>query len=1041
MRKKYRFKLHSLIVFLFFIPHFIFAQTLSVKGNVVDEKGETLIGVTVRVKGAKDIKPTITDVNGNFTINIDAKSVLVFNYLGYELTTVPVNGRKTLKVTMNPSQQDLDEVVVVGYGQQKKVTVTGAISNVSGEDLVKLHSPSLANALTGKLPGVSTVQYSGLPGGDDPNIFVRGIGSLTTDGSKPLILVDGVERSFSQIDPNEVADISILKDASATAVFGVRGANGVILITTKRGEVGKTQISASAAMGVQAPTMYLKYVNSYDYANAFNNMQLGDGVDPTKLKFSAAAIQHFKAHDMPLLYPDMNWVDYVMKPLAIESQENLNISGGSEKAKYFVSVGSLQQDGLFRTFSSDPSENFSYKRYNYRANLDLNIDKINSLAINIGGRIEDRIGLPRGEQDIFQSITQAPPMSGAGIVNGKRIVGNPNYIGDNMDGDPMRFYGSGHQSAVTNVVNLDLIYTMHLDVLTKGLNFKMKGSYNSSYTFTKIWSNYQTYPTYRPRLLDDGKTVVLETSGDVWKPGYSEKTSDGLGRDWYAEASFDYARKFGNHSVTGLLLYNQSKYYYPSQFNDVPHGYVGLVARATYSYASRYLLDMNVGYNGSENFAAGKRMGTFPSASVGWIVTEEPWMKAQKAISYLKFRYSYGLVGNDNVNGFRFIYMPPSWSVQNGYYNTYGGGQHGYNFGTSNTTFVNGATENTSGNPDVRWETATKQNLGMDLRTFGDRLGINIDVFNEDRKDILVNNGPLLTVPAALLPTGVNYGKVNNKGFEITMNWRDKINGFSYSLSPSFSYNHNKITQLAEDPQAYSYLLRAGHSVNQPFGYEFFGFYQKGVTEDAYQKKFGVALPTQLGQANLKNGDCIYQDLNGDGKISNQDVHAIGYSDNPEITFSLNGSLSYKNFDLTMLWVGATKVNRTLSWPYNPQFGQFHNQSLVKWVYDNTWTPETAATATLPRFTEANEANNSPNSRIWMVDGSYARLRNLEIGYTINKIPVLGISSLRIYINGSNLLTFSAFKGNDPENVGGGYQNAIRYPLTKIYNVGFKVNF
>jgi TonB-linked SusC/RagA family outer membrane protein len=1041
MRKRYRLKLYSLIAFLFLIPNFIFAQSVSVKGTVVDEKGEALISVSVRVKRANSLLGTITDVNGNFTLKADAKDSLTFTYVGFEPQTKAVDNSTNLRITMTPSLKGLGEVVIVGYGQQKKIAVTSAISSVSGEELVKIHSPSLGNALAGKLPGITTVQYSGLPGGDDPNIFVRGLGSLSTNGSRPLILVDGVERSFTQIDPNEVSDISILKDASATAVFGVRGANGVILITTKRGEVGKAQISASASTGLQVPTMYLKYVDSYNYANIYNNMQQGDGVLPANYRFSTSAIQHFKDKDMPLLYPDMNWVDYVMKPVAIQSQQNVNVSGGNEQAKYFVSVGSLQQDGLFRTFSSDPNENFTYKRYNYRANLDINIDKINSLAINIGGRLEQRGGLPRGEQDIFSAITTSSPMSGAGIVNGNRIVGNPVYIGSGptADGDPMRFYGSGHQKSGTNVLNLDLIYVMHMDFLTKGLNFKLKGSYNSTSDLTKVWSNYQTYPTYKPYLLPDNKTVVFETSGDKWKPTYSESTS--FSRNWYAEGSFDYSRTFGKHNVTGLLLYNQSKYYYPSQYSDIPHGYVGVVGRATYSYAYRYLLDLNVGYNGSENFAPGKRFGTFPSASVGWIATEEPWMKSQKAISYLKFRYSYGIVGNDNIGGYRFIYAPPAYSVRNGYYNTYGGGQHGYNFGTTNTTFVKGVTEDTSGNPFVTWETSLKQNLGMDLRAFRDRLSFNIDLFYEERKDILVSNAPLLSVPSALVSTGVNYGAVTNKGFEITMNWKDKINGFGYSLSPSLSFSRNKITQLAEDPQDYEYLYRVGHSVNQPFGYDFFSFYQKGITETAYQTKYGKPMPAQLGQANLKDGDCIYSDLNGDGKITNQDVHAIGFSDNPELTFALNGSMSFKNFDLTMLWVGATNVNRSLSWPYNPQFGQFHNQSLVQWVADNSWTPETASTAKLPRLTIVNEVNNSPTSSVWLVDGSYVRLRNLEIGYTIKKIPALGISNLRIYLNGSNLLTLSAFKGNDPENVGGGYQNTVRYPLTKIYNVGFKVNF
>jgi len=1017
-----------------------------ITGKIVDEKGEAVIGASVRVKKSKT--GTISDASGRFSISTNSGAILEISYLGYNSQEVVVNGKSSISIRLVEDSKVIDEVVVVGYGSQKKVTLTGAVTSVAGSDLLKSPSPSLGNALTGKLPGVSTVQFSGLPGGDDPLILIRGVASLTRDGSAPLVMVDGVERSFTQIDPNEVADISVLKDASATAVFGVRGANGVILVTTKRGEAGKARISASASFGIQQPTRYIDFANSYEYANTYNNAQRWDGYKESDLKFSPAAVQHFKNHDQPLLYPDMNWVDYILKPMSTQSQQNVNITGGNERAKYFVSVGLLQQGSLFRTFATDPNEKFSYNRYNYRANLDLKIDKISSLAVSIGGRLEAQTSLPRGEKDIFENIMFSNPMAGAGIVDGKRIIGNTDYIGKDMDsGDPLRFYGSGHKLGSTNVLNLDLEYLANLDVLTKGLKFKAKGSYNSNTNFTKKWENYQTYPTYKPYALGDANsgaypstTVVLQTSGDKWKPAYSEDKS--VGRDWYAEVGLNYARKFGLHDVSALMIYNQSKKYYPNPYEEIPHGYIGFVGRVTYNYASRYMFDFNIGRNGSENFAPGKRFGTFPAASIGWIVTEEPWMKQQKVLSYLKFRYSYGMVGSDYMNNRRFLYLSPEYSVNNGYYKTYGGGQLGYNFGTTNTTFVKGATENTSGNPDVTWETAVKQNLGVDIRTFGDRLGINIDVFNENRKNILINNDAFITAPSALVASPINYGKVHNEGFEVVLNWTDKVGDFKYTLSPNFAFSRNKIVEMAESKQNYDYLYRTGHSVGQPFGYEFFSLYKQGVTEAAYQQKYGEAMPTQIGQANLKNGDCIFADLNKDGKITVEDQHAIGFADNPEITFALNSNFSYKNFDFSMLWNGASNVSRSLSWPYNPQFGQFNKSGLVRWVYENSWTPETAETATLPRITFANVGNNSVGSSVWMQDASYIRLRNLEIGYTFKKIHFISSSAnMRIYVNGSNLLTFCKFKGNDPENVGGGYQNAIRYPMLKVYNIGIKLNF
>lgn len=1013
-----------------------FSQSINVKGTVTSSNdGLPLIGVNIIEEGTTN--GVVTDFDGNYSISVKQGVTLKFTYLGFISKEVVVN-KNQINVVMEEDTKALEEVVVIGYGTQKKVTLTGSVSNIGEEELMKSPAASLGNSLAGKLPGVSTVQYSGLPGGDDPLILIRGVASLSTAGAAPLVLVDGVERSFTQIDPNEVADISVLKDASATAVFGVRGANGVILVTTKRGKIGKAKISASASFGIQTPTTYLEFVNSYEYATTYNEAQRRDG--DTEFRFSQEAIQHFKDGDQPLLYPNMNWIDYVMRNSAPQTQQNVNISGGNERVKYFVSVGMLQQEGLFRTFATDPNENFSYNRFNYRSNLDIKIDKINSIAINIGGRVEDKTSLPRGESDIFESILFAPPMSGSGIVDGKRIVSNVKYVGVDMNEDPMRFYGSGHVDNVVNVLNLDLQYDADLDVITKGLSFKLKGSYNSAHSHSKRWENYEAYPSYRPYMLDDG-TIVLETSGDKWQPEYTE--SGGVqSRDWYAETGFNYSRKFGNHEVSGLLLYNQSKYYYPNPYRDIPRGYVGLVGRTTYNYASKYLLDLNVGYNGSENFAPGKRYGTFPSFSLGWIMTEEPWMKDQNLFSYLKFRYSYGVVGNDYMNNRRFLYLPPEYSVHNGYYNGYGGGQHGYNFGTNNTTFVKGATEDTSGNPDVTWEKAVKQNIGVDLRTFIDKLSLSIDFFKENRSNILINNDSFITAPSALVASPINYGKVDNKGIEVNMTWADNDRAFKYSVTPTFSFNRNKIIEMAEVPKKYDYLYRTGHKVNQPFGYEFFDFYQEGKTEDAYLAIYGEPMPSQLGQVNLQDGDAIHVDLNGDGVISSEDQHAIGFPDYPEITFSLNTNFSFKNFDFFMLWNGATNVSRSLSWPYNPQFGQFHKQSLLRWVYDNSWTAESAETASLPRITFKNEANNSVMSSVWMADASYLRLRNVELGYTIDRLPLLSsTSNIRIYINGTNLLTFSKFDGNDPENKGGGYQNTVSYPVLKLYTIGVKVNF
>ena len=427
---KRKCKLERWVVFLIFYMTALqsFAQSTStVQGTVVDESGESLIGVSVRIKSASI--GTATDVNGNFTIQAEEGATLVLSYVGFKTKEVLVKGKKHMNITLESDLAQLDEVVVIAYGAQKKVTITGAVSNVGGKELLKTPTASLGNAIAGKLSGVSSVQYSSVPGADDPILRVRGVGSF--NGADPLVLVDGVERSFSQIDPNEVEDISILKDASATAVFGVRGANGVILVTTKRGSVGKSKISVSTSFGIQKVESYPDFVDSYTWATLYNQAQLSDGTSESQLRFSQEAIDHFKKGDQPLLYPNTNWLDYVMKKSAPQSQHNVSVSGGNEKVRYFVSAGLLTQDGLFKSLSTDKNTNFSYKRYNYRANVDLTFNKHNELSVNIGGRMEDRYELAEGEQNVFAGLVNAPAFAGYGIdEQGRRIVANKSYVGD-----------------------------------------------------------------------------------------------------------------------------------------------------------------------------------------------------------------------------------------------------------------------------------------------------------------------------------------------------------------------------------------------------------------------------------------------------------------------------------------------------------------------------------------------------------------------------------------------------------------------------------
>ena len=1038
-------RLHLLLLALL-LSGVTFAQNLlKVQGLVTDEQNEPLIGVTVQIQNKS--KGTVTDADGNYVLpGVPKGSTLVFTYVGYKPQQVKVMS-STHNIIMLADNKQLDELVVIGYGQQRKVTLTGSVSNVDGKELLKSPAASLGNALSGKLPGMQSVQYSGVPGGDDPVIRIRGVG--TFNSAEPLVLVDGVERGFSQIDPNEVQDISILKDASATAVFGVRGANGVILVTTRHGQVGKPRITLTASAGLQQISKFLEPASSYEYATAYNHAQTVEGVAEDGLKFSQEAIRHWKDMDMPTVYPSTNWFKYLMNDHAWQEQYNVNVTGGTERVRYFVSVGMLDQNGLFKTFNQGKDANFKYRRYNFRTNLDIDFSRWNTLSIGIGGRIGRRNSIGNGEYNgqsglfgVEGLLNNGTPMSGYGLDSqGRRIISDPDLVGAVGSDGLGLIYQQCYTIQRENVVNLDLQYKLNLDFITKGLDFRIKGSYNSDYTQQKARTTgdgikYKATIAEGEYEADGSPKIVYVRQGDTWPLGYSEARWGG--RNWYAESSLNYARKFGDHNVTALLLYNESKNYYPGGiYNSIPRGYVGMVARATYDYQTKYLLDLNMGYNGSENFAKGKRFGFFPSASVGWIASSEKfWKPISKIVTYLKIRGSIGKVGNDQGVG-RFLYLPGTWQ----FYNNNGGAwwtnDRTGNFGTANGSFMPGARESSNGNPDVTWETAVKQNYGFDARFLNDRLSLGIDLYWEDRKNILVSNETTVAGISALKPNSINYGRVKNHGYEITLRWADKIGQVDYSISPAVAYSRNKVVEMAEVKKEFDHMYHRGHPVGQPFGYEFFEFYVPGKTEEHYKAQYGTDMPDQ--QITLRPGDCVFVDLTGDGKVDANDVHAIGYSDIPEYTGSVNATLNWKGLDFSMTWVGAAHVNRQLSSFYTPAFGTGNQSMLNKWVYDNSWT-EDNPNAILPRISLEKSAreHNGALSAPWMVDASYIRLKNLEIGYSFH-IPGLKINSIRVYANGYNLLTFTSFKANDPEAQAG--YGSTRYPMTRVYNFGMNINF
>lgn len=1023
---------------------------IKITGTVKDNTGMEVIGGNILVKGTTN--GVITDINGQFSIFVPSeKTVLVFSYIGYQTQEIVVGKQRVINVKLSDDTQTLQEVVVVAYGTQSKATLTGALSTIDNKELTKAPVASVTNVLAGALPGVSTIQTTGQPGKDAATIYVRGAGSLNSGSSKPLVLVDGVERDFSDIDPNEIESLSILKDASATAVFGVRGANGVVLVTTRRGKSGKPSINVSTLTGVQQPMSYVHQTGSYEFARFWNMKQQNDGIIDKKQYFTREAIEAYRTGSDPIMYPNVNWGKYMYNDFFLQTKNNINISGGNDAVRYFVSLGYLYQNGILKQFGALPyNNNYSYNRYNYRANLDIKLTGTTSMKLNIGGNV-GQTKEPRATEDITNAWVYNQiwtlPFSGPGLVNGIRTVVPTDLTPIN---GPMRdglgtFWGTGYNQKYGTTLNTDVDITQKLDFLTKGLSVSAKVSYDNYFELNKIrkGGNVESQTAYYTSFLKDktkpqtdpdyDKTIVYTPTASNTPLSYAENYN--RDRSWYLEGRINYDRTFGDHKVSGLFLYNQSRNYYPTNssgnpatFIYIPRGYVGFVGRVTYGYKSKYLADVNAGYNGSENFAPGKnRYGLFPSASVGWVMSEEKFMKKLKFINYLKWRVSYGRVGSDSGTDTRFMYMPGVW--------TDGGS---YSFGVNNPISAPAYGLGTPGNDKVTWETADKQNYGMDLRAFDSRLSLSVDYFFEHRTGILISPNSVPSIIATSLPN-LNLGIVDNHGYEIALGWDETLkNSLRYYVNGNVSFARNKIIAMDEVPNKYPYMNQTGGSTQRQTGvYKFVRLYQASdFTPDG---KLNPELPQP--EVRVYPGDAMYADLSGEGVVNGDDRMTTGYAERPEYIFGLNAGVSYKGFNFSMQWSGATNVNKMLEIEYRIPFTNAGKRGLLQYFYDNCWTEEHQQGATLPRAAENSETWNQQPSTLWLRDASYIRLKTITIGYTFtNKrfLKAVGANSLGLSLNGYNLLTFSPLKILDPESLG---NNNGAYPLVKIYSVGVNVNF
>lgn len=1011
-----------------------------ITGKVVDSQGEAVIGASVVVAGGNASTGTVTDLDGVFKLKVNPGAKLNISYIGYEKVTV--TAKEGMTVTMKESSTTLQGVAVVAYGVQKKVTVTGAISSVKAEDLTRTSVSAVSNVLAGQMTGVSSIQTSGEPGADAATIYLRGKATFEADNATPLIQVDGVERSMDDIDPEEIESVTVLKDASATAVFGVRGANGVILITTKRGKEGKAKINFSTSFSALTPTSLIEQANSYEYVTFYNQMQDNDG---KAHMFSDELVKKFKDGDEPIRFPSTCWSDYIMKKCTLQTQHNVSISGGTKAARYFVSAGYYSQGGLFKDFGLPYDYTYQYKRFNYRANLDLDVTKTTTLSLSIAGSKANKArpyAGSGGSGDLIKQIYYATPFSSPGIIDGKLVKASTEYSDLTLpfvDGTALAYYGSGFRHTSNNKLSVDLELKQKMDFLTKGLSWRIKGSYNSSYSSEKRGDG--EVATYYPFKQKDG-TIKYRRTGRTTDPSYSLST--GKARNWYFETAFNWNRSFGLHSLSALVLYNQSKIYYPSTYSDVPRGYVGLVGRITYDWSSRYMAEFNIGYNGSENFHPDKRFAAFPAASVGWIASEEKFFKPlTKVVNYLKVRASWGLVGNDKIGGSRFMYTPDPYIVNNGSY--VGREGYAYNFGIENAQAYRGAYLQAMNNPDVTWETSFKQDYGVDVNFLDSRLRAVFDYYHEHRKNILLQDGTTPTVVGfgTTLPYS-NLGVVNSWGYEVSLKWQDKIGkNVRYWAGVNLSYNQNEIVDRREAPQLNEYQYMKGHRIGSRLMYKFYGFYYEGM-EEQYEKDFGDKFPTQLVKE-LKRGDAVYVDLNHDGVIDKTDMsYSYGHTDDPEYTLGINAGISWKNFTLNMQWTAAWNVTRMLEGSFRYPFYSSSDKShggLLKYIYDHSWSDDNPdSNAEYPRVSMENYDNNYATSTLYEKDAKYLRLKTLQLTYDFQFkwMKKVGLNKLQLGLSGYNLLTFTPYIWGDPEAYNG---NSPSYPLQRTYTASLKFGF
>ena len=1042
------------------------SNKITVSGTVLDKTtNDPLIGVSVVVKGVANAG-TITDMDGKFTLKLPyAEAPLVFSYLGYQPQEIVPGAKKELTVLLQEDTKALQEVVVVGYTKQRKETMIGSVATITTKDLTQSPTANINNALAGRLPGLIVNQYAGgEPGVDQSELFIRG--KATYGNQSAIVIVDGIERDMSYLAPDEIETFTILKDASATAAYGVKGANGVILITTKRGKAAeKATVNLKASIGINQPIGFPEYLGSADYATLYNEARLNDakmtGADISSLNlFSQQAIDNFrraKGDNSDGLGYDWDYYDFAFKP-GLQEDVSLSIRGGTDKVRYYVLANYFSQGGNYKySNAGEYDSQTKFTRYNFRSNIDININRYLSTRLDLGARITDR-NAPGTTAGRLMTICATQPPYLPILVEENAHPQNEEYIQQNprgmLYGDNIYRYNLLGELSRTGYLNekntyLNGSFAMNLDMefLTKGLKAEVMFSYDASEgrwinrkldTYKDGYREYPKYATFMPIEGSDAymagghytgayktgnKYDIDQTIGN----GFSHNASDGR---TYIQARLDYNRLFSNrHEVTAMLLANRGN---RTVNNELAYHSQGITGRFAYYYNQKYLMEFNFGYNGSENFAPGKRYGFFPAGSIGWVVSEEEFMKKASWIDFLKVRASYGLVGSDNVSS-RFPYLA-----------FYGGGS-GYDFGNNFGTNVGGTSEGNLANANLTWEKARKLNVGIDFTTLNQRLALTIDAFYEYRFDIItdMNSDGIMGYPDIVGKDAAlqNLGEVSNRGVDIELSWNDKIGkDFRYYIRPNLTFSRNRLEYKAEVARKNSWRKETGKRLYENFVYVFDHFVADQEEADRLNKigyqPWGQLIP----------GDVVYKDLDRNGVIDDEDRTAMGNPRSPELMFGIPFGFQYKNFDFSVLLQGATKSSILLNGAAVFDFPQFEQDKIgrVKKMHLDRWTPETAATAKYPALHYGTHDNNkNGNSSLFLYDASYLRLKNVEIGYNVSPklLRKFHVQQARIYVQGLNLLTFDKLGDVDidPETKSG--DGASWYPIQKVFNFGIDITF